>query len=89
MEKLATYRNKLAQLKPGQKRFASAAAHQAAEERILARKVEPGEVLRASNGQLIPEGHYAIVEADEEGPTVITADPAFFDTIWELAPPNN
>jgi hypothetical protein len=84
MENLQPYRNKLAQLKPGETRFSSFAAHQAADERILARQIAPGETVLATNGKLIPAGHYAIVEVDDEGLTIIAADPVFFSQIWEL-----
>jgi hypothetical protein len=84
MENLKTYRNKLAQLKAGQERFASAAAHQAADERILAKQVGPDETVMATNGKQIPPGDYAIVEGDEDGLTVIASERAFFETIYEL-----
>jgi hypothetical protein len=87
MENLQSYLNKHAQLKPDQEGFPSSAAQQAANERILARRVEPGETVYGSNGKLIPAGWYAIVEVDEEGLTIIASDPAFFDLTWELDRP--
>jgi hypothetical protein len=93
MNGLQTYRNKRARIYvlAGALEFTKPAsldaAVDAANERILARKVEPGETVYGSNGKLIPEGWYAIVEVDEEGLTIIASDPAFFDLTWELDRP--
>jgi hypothetical protein len=86
MENLQSYLNKHAQLKPGQDRYPSFAAHQAADERILARQVLEGETVIATNRQPIPPGDYAMVEVDEDGITIIASQKAFFESVYELAP---
>lgn len=93
MDNLQKYRNKKAQevLKPGALDGKPAAtveaALKAADERLLARQIEPNEEVIASNGNPIPAGHYAIVERGDYGEIIIASDPAFFDSIWELDQP--
>jgi hypothetical protein len=86
---LKTYLVTRAQLQPGQERFPSFAAHQAAEARIMAFQVEAGEPVMATNKKPIPVGDYAIVEIDEDGMTIMASQKAFFESTYELDPTRN
>jgi hypothetical protein len=95
MDGLKIYRNKLARIHvlAGALQYTKPAsldaAVDAANERKLARKIEPGETVLATNREPIPEGWYAMVEGDEDGLTIIACEPTFFESIWELDVPRN